>query len=567
MSPICRCLAALCVVVLAQGCGKPSADLVFQNGRIYTVDANRSWAEAVAISGERIVFVGDNDAAGKYIGPETRVVDLHGRMMLPGMQDTHVHPIEYGVDLAILNIGELETVDDYKLAIAAYAAANPDLPWIIGTGWSFSAFGAGVAPNREDLDELVPDRPVYIGSYDDHAGWVNSKALEIAGVSRDTLDPPGGQILRDPVSGEPNGTLDEEARALVRQFTPPITLEEKIVGLREAIRVLNAWGITSYQDAGVDGDEELRVYKALEDSGELSMRVVAAMRWYPDRGLEQVDELIELRDFYRSELIDPSTAKLWQDGIMENYTAVMLEPYRIASGSRGTTLIEPGFLQTITTELDAAGFQLHFHAIGDGAVRQSLDAVAASIEANGRLGHRHHIAHLQMIDPADIPRFYELDVIANFQPLWAKLDEYVVDINIPSIGEQRARWMYPIRSVQDAGGMLAFGSDWSVTTANPFPQIETAITRQESESEPLPVFTPEERIDLVSAIEAFTINAAYLNKRELDTGSIEVGKFADLIVVDQNLFEVEPEAISETKVLLTLFGGMPVYGDLDGAMR
>ena len=567
MSPICRCLAALCVVVLAQGCGKPSADLVFQNGRIYTVDANRSWAEAVAISGERIVFVGDNDAAGKYIGPETRVVDLHGRMMLPGMQDTHVHPIEYGVDLAILNIGELETVDDYKLAIAAYAAANPDLPWIIGTGWSFSAFGAGVAPNREDLDELVPDRPVYIGSYDDHAGWVNSKALEIAGINKDTPDPPGGEIVRDPVSGEPIGTLDEEARALVRQFTPPITLEEKIVGLREAIRVLNAWGITSYQDAGVDGDEELRVYKALEDSGELSMRVVAAMRWYPDRGLEQVDELIELRDFYRSELIDPSTAKLWQDGIMENYTAVMLEPYRIASGSRGTTLIEPGFLQTITTELDAAGFQLHFHAIGDGAVRQSLDAVAASIEANGRLGHRHHIAHLQMIDPADIPRFHELDVIANFQPLWAKLDEYVVDINIPSIGEQRARWMYPIRSVQDAGGMLAFGSDWSVTTANPFPQIETAITRQESESEPLPVFTPEERIDLVSAIEAFTINAAYLNKRELDTGSIEVGKFADLIVVDQNLFEVEPEAISETKVLLTLFGGMPVYGDLDGAMR
>jgi predicted amidohydrolase YtcJ len=240
----------------------------------------------------------------------------------------------------------------------------------------------------------------------------------------------------------------------------------------------------------------------------------------------------------------------------------MLEPYRIASGSRGTPLIEPGFLKTITTELDAAGFQVHFHAIGDGAVRQSLDAVAAAIAANGRLGHRHHIAHLQMIDPADIPRFHELEVIANFQPLWAKLDEYVLDINIPSIGEQRARWMYPIRSVQDAGGMLAFGSDWSVTTANPFPQIETAITRQASEGEPLPVFTPEERIDLVSAIDAFTINAAWLNKREQDTGSIEAGKFADLVVVDQNLFEVEPEAISDTRVLLTLFGGVAVYGEL-----
>ena len=562
MKPVCRCLTALCVVILAQGCGRPVADTVFQNGRIYTVDANRSWAEAVAIIDDRIVYVGGNDAAGKYIGPGTRVLDLQGRMMLPGMQDAHVHPIEYGVDLAILNIIDLETVDDYKAAIAAYAAANPELPWIIGSGWSFAAFGAGVAPNREDLDALVPDRPVYIGSYDDHAAWVNSKALKIAGINRDTPDPPGGQILRDAVSGEPVGTLEEEARALVRQFTPPITFEEKVVGLRAAIKVLNAWGITSYQDAGVDGDEELRVYKALEDNGELSMRVVAAMRWYAERGLEQVDELIVLRDRYRSDLIDASTAKLWQDGVMENYTAVMLEPYRIASGSRGTPLIEPGLLKTITTRLDAAGFQVHLHAIGDGAVRQSLDAIAAAIEANGRLGHRHHIAHLQMIDPADIPRFHELDVIANFQPLWAKLDEYVLDINIPSIGEQRARWMYPIRSVQDAGGMLAFGSDWSVTTANPFPQIETAITRQESEGEPLPVFTPEERIDLASAIDAFTINAAYLNKREKDTGSIEVGKYADLVVIDRNPFEIEPADISETRVLLTLFGGVAVYGEL-----
>jgi hypothetical protein len=560
-----RCLAALCVVSLVNGCGKPAADTVFQNGRIYTVDANRSWAQALAVSDGRIVFVGDNEAAAAYIGAATRVVDLHGRMMLPGMQDAHVHPIEYGVDLAILNLAELETINDYKVAIAEYAAANPDLPWIIGSGWSFSAFGSGVAPRREILDELVPDRPVYIGSYDDHAAWANSKALQLAGITKDTADPPGGRILRDPVSGEPAGTLDEEARALVRRFTPRITVEEKIVGLRKAIRVLNAWGITSYQDAGVDGDEELRVYKALEDSGELNMRVVAAMRWYPDRGLEQVDELIALRDRYGSELIDASTAKVWQDGIMENYTAVMLEPYRIVSGSRGTPLIEPGFLKTITTRLDAAGFQVHFHAIGDGAVRQSLDAVAAAIAANGRLGHRHHIAHLQMVDPADIPRFHELDVIANFQPLWAKLDKYIVDINIPSIGEERARWMYPIRSVQDAGGMLAFGSDWSVTTANPFPQIETAITRQESEGEPLPVFTPEERIDLASAIDAFTINAAYLNKREQDTGSIEVGKYADLIVIDQNLFEIASADISETRVLMTLLAGVLVYGELDGA--
>jgi predicted amidohydrolase YtcJ len=560
-----RFLISICALAALGGCDRhPVADTVYQNGLVYTVDEHRSWAEAVAIRDGRIIFVGRNDAAGDFVGAHTRVIDLHGRMMLPGLQDAHLHPIEYGIEASVLGLGELDSIDDYKLAIAAYAAANPELPWIIGGGWDFSVFGAGVAPNRNILDELVPDRPVYLASYDDHAGWVNSKALELAGIDKDTPDPPGGRIIRDPVSGEPLGALEEEARALVRKFTPPITIEEKIAGLREAVSVLNAWGITSYQDAGVDGDEELRVYKALEDSGELSMRVVAAMRWYPDRGLEQVDELIALRDRYGSALVDASTVKIWQDGVMENYTALMLEPYRIPGGGRGAALIEPDMLETITAALDAAGFQVHFHAIGDGAVRQTLDAVAAAIAANGRLGNRHHIAHLQMIDPSDIPRFRDLDVIANFQPLWANADPYVTEINIPSIGAERARWMYPIRSVQVAGGMLAFGSDWSVTTANPFPQIETAITRQAATGERVPVFIAEERIDLASAIDAFTINAAYLNKRERDTGSIEVGKYADLVVIDQNLFGIEPEDISETRVLLTLFGGVPVYGDLSG---
>jgi len=549
-------LLALC------GCGQPAADTVFQHGRIYTVDAQRSWAEAVAIRDGRFVFVGSNAGASAYIGAQTEVVDLRGRMVLPGMQDAHVHPIETGLEAAILNLGELVSIDAYKEAIADYAGAHPELPWIVGTGWTYSVFGAGVTPNREILDALVPDRPVYIASYDDHAGWVNSAALQLAGITKDTPDPPGGQIVRDATSGEPNGTLQEEARALVKKLLPVITFEEKIEALRYAQRQLNAWGITAIQDAGVDGEEELRVYKTLEDAGELKLRVVAAMRWYPERGLEQIDELVSLRDQYRSALLDAGTAKIWQDGILDNFTGVMLEPYLSPGYGTGTPLIDPEFLKTVVTRLDAAGFQAHIHAIGDAAVRQSLDAVAASIEENGRLGHRHHIAHLQLIDPADIPRFAELDVIANFQPLWARADEYVLGINLPTLGPERMRWMYPIKSVLDAGGMIVFGSDWSVTTANPFPQIETAITRREAEAEPTPEFTPEQRIDLPSAIAAFTINAAFVNRHEFDTGSIEIGKLADLIVIDQNLFEISPEDMSETRVLLTLLAGKPVFGEL-----
>lgn len=562
-----HCLACVFVTGLVAGCtpetaGPQAADTVFRNGKVYTVDANRSIAAAVAVRDGRIVFVGADDEVTSYIGAATTVVDLRGRMMLPGMQDIHTHPIEAGVEKMNLYLGDLDNIDAYKAAIAEYATANKNLDWIIGGGWAFHVFGPGVTPDRKILDALVPDRPVYLASYDDHAGWANSAALRIAGISKDTPDPPGGRIVRDPVSGEPTGTLEEEARQLVFKVMPTVTTQQKITGLRDSIRTLNAWGITSMQDAGVDGEEELQVYKALEDAGELTMRVVAAMRWYSERGMEQVGELVKLRDRFASELMDAGTAKLWQDGIMENYTAVMLEPYLIPSGSRGEPLVDPEILKSVVTQLDAAGFQVHVHAIGDGAVRQSLDAIEASIAVNGRLGHRHHIAHLELIDPDDIPRFGELDVVANFQPLWAFDDVYITDLTIPFIGPERARWLYPIKSVMDAGGLIAFGSDWSVSTANPFPQIETAITRQDTESDANPPFIPEERIDLETAIAAFTINAAFVNRREKETGSIEVGKYADLIVVDQDLFAIDAKNLSSTTVLLTIFAGRIVYGDL-----
>jgi predicted amidohydrolase YtcJ len=415
-------------------------------------------------------------------------------------------------------------------------------------------------PSRRILDELVPDRPVFLYSSDGHTGWANSKALEIAGITRDTPDPRDGRIDRDPATGEAIGSLQEGASALVRKHLPPVTLETRTDGLRYAIDMLNGYGITSIQDANVS-EEDLQAYHALDERGELKLRVVGSQWWERDEGLEQIEKFERLRREYNSERLRASTVKIMQDGVMENYTAAMLEPYLQKGDTRGIPMVEPEFLKEVVTALDADGFQVHFHAIGDAAIRQSLDAVEAAARKNGMLGHRHHISHLELIDPADIPRFRELDVVANFQPLWAFADAYITDLTLPYIGPERARWLYPIQSVQQSGGMIAFGSDWSVSTANPFFEIEVAVTRKNPEDADNEAFLPQERIDLPDALAAFTINAAWVNHSEDLTGSIEVGKAADLVVLDQDLFAIAPEKISDTKVLLTLLDGEPVHGD------
>jgi predicted amidohydrolase YtcJ len=422
-------------------------------------------------------------------------------------------------------------------------------------------FGPGGAPSKSILDELVPDRPVFLTSRDGHTGWANSAALNIAGINKDTPDPVDGRIDRDPATGEPIGSLQEGAQKLLTKFAPATTLEDQVNGLRYSVKLLNSYGITAIQDAAVNA-ESLQAYKVLEGRGELSLRVVGSIWWDRDRDMGQVADIIALRDKYTAGLIDARTVKIMQDGVMENYTAVMLEPYLIPGNVKGIPMVEPELLKQVVTRLDAEGFQVHFHAIGDGAIRQSMDAVEEAQLENGKLGHRHHISHIQLFNPSDIPRFKELDIVANFQPLWAYADEYITDLTIPFIGEERARWLYPIKSVQDTGAVIAFGSDWSVSTANPWHQIETAVTRKDAINDDKESFIPEERIDLDMAITAFTINAAFVNRKEDTTGSIEVGKFADMVVIDQQLFDIEPEAISDTNALLTLFEGRPVSGDI-----
>jgi len=562
-----RPIALLITVAVVAGCGRkdaatPAADLALTGGRIYTVDAKRSWAEAVAIRDGRIVFVGSNEDAKTHIGPETKVVELGGRLVLPGFQDSHVHPISAGIEASSCDLNGLTTVDEYVAAIKKYADANPDEPWITGGGWLMSAFGPGALAGRELIDAVVPDRPVILWSTDGHTVWVNTKALEIAGITNKTPDPPDGRIDRDPKTGAAIGSLQEGAGSLVSSKMPATSDEKRDAGLRYAVKYLNGFGITAIQDAHVDEDD-LKTYRRLDDSGELTLHVIGSIWWERDQGVEQIEGMKRLRSEYTKGHVDAGTVKIMQDGVMENYTAALLEPYLIPSKSRGIAMVEPEKLKVAVTQLDADGFQVHFHAIGDAAIRQSLDAVEAARKANGDLGHRHHISHLQLIDAADIPRFRQLGVVANFQPLWAYADEYITELTVPFLGPERSAHLYPIGSVQRSGAIVAFGSDWSVSSPNPFAQMETAVTRLGALGETTEPLLPEEAITLPEAVAAFTINAAYTNRLEKDTGSIETGKRADLTVLDRNLFEIPASEISDTKALVTLFEGKPVHGTLE----
>jgi hypothetical protein len=576
LNPSLRCLMFMLLAEAAlAGCARKPventderkssvADLAFRNGAIYTVDGARSWAEALAIDDGRIVYVGTNAGTKDYIGPNTQVVDLAGRMVLPGMQDVHIHPISGGIEANGCDLNATNIVDEYLAIIKKYAEDNPNEPWIKGGGWAMSSFGPGALARKELLDAIVPDRPVILWSRDGHTTWVNSKALEVAGITRDTPDPADGRIDRDPKTGEPSGSLQEGASGLVADKLPPDSDEMRDAGLRYAIKMLNALGITGIQVGSVN-EEDLKAYHRLDAAGELNLRLVGSIWWQREPGVEQIEDLKRLRSEYTKGRVDAGTVKIMQDGVLENYTGVVLEPYRLKGQKdvRGIPMVEPELLKKAVTQLDADGFQVHFHAIGDGAVRQALDAIEAARTANGDLGHRHHISHIQLIHPDDQPRFRKLGVIANFQPLWAYADDYVTKLTLPFISKETASYMYPIASMEKSGAVVAFGSDWSVSTANPFWQMETAITRMGAIGETNTSFLPDERITLPEALAAFTINAAFTNRDEKSTGSLEVGKQANLAVLDRNLFEIPAAEISDTKVLLTLFEGKPVHGDFE----
>jgi len=558
MSALLRTAAVLAIsTVLASAQNGRTADLILRHGAVYTMDAARSWVQSVAVSNGRIIYAGPDAGAAGLAGPSTKIINLGGRMVLPGFHDSHVHLMEGGVGMSLCNLKDVATPQEVLAEIRKYAAAHPSQPWVTGAGWDLPVFPGGI-PRKEQLDEAVSDRPAYMESADGHSGWANSKALALAGITKDTPDPAGGRIERDPDSKQPTGTLRESARELVTSKIPPATASENASGLKRAVEFANSLGIVSVQEADAS-DEILNAYWALDTQGQLAVKAVAALRTDPRKGDDQVAGLIERRAKFSGKRLRPTAVKIFADGVIETGTAALLEPYLNRGDSRGELNFEPERLANFVTRLDREGFQVHIHAIGDRAIRVSLDAHAAAQKANGRRDARHHIAHLELIEPEDIPRFRDLGVIANFQPLWAFADPYVRDLTLGPLGPQRSRWIYPIASVLKTGAMMAAGSDWPVTSLNPIPAIQVAVTRRGPTELEGPAWIPDEKIDLAEVLAAYTINGAYLNHEEKETGSIETGKAADLIVLDRDLFKVLPEKIHEAKVVLTLLEGKEVF--------
>lgn len=556
--------------------GEQQAELVLRDGRVYRVDAARSWAQAVAVAGGRIVAAGTDAAMLALAGPGTDVIDLHGRMVLPGFQDAHVHASAGGLERTRCDLSGAHSLADYQAIVAGYAAGHPEAGWITGGGWSIDVFPAGV-PAREDLDRVVPDRPVFLANRDHHAAWVNSRALELAGVDAATADPADGRIERDR-AGAPVGTLQEGAMNLVERVVPRPSLAEQVAGILAGQRYLHSLGITGWQEAIV-GDYAVapdcyHAYRETDRRGLLTARVTGALWWQRGGGLGQLDGLASRRDQAGQGRFRCPSVKIMQDGVCENFTASMLTPYLDGHGhetqTRGHSFFPPDELQEAVTAIDARGFQVHFHAIGDRAVREALDAVAAARAANGPSGHRHHIAHLQVVHPDDLPRFRELGVVANCQPLWACYEPQMTELTLPFLGPERSAWQYPFASLARSGAQLCFGSDWPVSGPSPLWLLHTAVNRTAPPGYPYAgdgadePFLPSERLDLATALAAFTIGSAFVSHAEHETGSIEPGKLADLVVLDRDLFAQPAAEIALAQADLTLAGGQVVYDRAGG---
>jgi predicted amidohydrolase YtcJ len=546
----------------------PAADQIFMGGRIFCSDPARRFATALAVSGGRITAIG-HDEIRDLAGPGTRIHELAGGLVVPGFIDAHVHPVQGGLEQRQCDLSDFDTREEYLEAVRAYSETRPEVSWITGGGWQLSAF-PGATPTREDLDLVCADRPVFLPNRDHHGAWVNSLALELAGVDAATPDPSDGRIERAP-DGSPSGTLHEGAMHLVGRLLPMPTQAEMRAALLDAQAYLHSLGITGWQDAIVGEyaniPDTCGVYRAAAQAGELTARVVGALWWQRGRGSEQIEGLLEHREQYHAPNFTPSSVKIMQDGVPENFTAAMLEPYLDQTGSptgnSGLSFVDPTALRQYVTELDAAGFQVHVHAIGDRAVREALDAIEAARTSNGPNDLRHHLAHIQVVHPDDIGRFRRLGVSGNMQPLWAALEPQMIDLTLPFLGEPRSDWQYPFGALLRSGASLGAGSDWPVSSPNPLWGIHVAVNRtlppQERDRE-YDAFLPEQAVDLSSAVTAYTAGSAYLNHHD-DTGVIAVGNIADLAVLDRDIFAAPSEEISLANVVATFVGGTQVYAE------
>jgi predicted amidohydrolase YtcJ len=561
-----------------------SADWIFHSGRIFDGLQLHPTATAVAVTDGRITAVGSDAEVRAAAGTAAETVDLDGRLLTPGFTDAHVHAVYGGVERLGCDLSEVSGLDAVLERIRS-CAASTDKPWITGGGWHKADFPTGY-PTRDLLDVVVPDRPVYLINADHHSAWVNTRALELAGLDAGAADPADGRIERD-ADGFPSGTLHEGAMDLVGRCLPPLTEADLGAGLLEAQRYLHSVGVTGWQEA-ILGDyagypDASSAYRSLAARGQLTGRATGAL-WVPrsttaGSTAELVADFEERRRINREAGFATTSAKIMVDGVPENRTAAMLDPYLRpcrcdpAEGpggrtpapdedSRGLLYLPEEVLTKVSAALDAAGFDLHMHVIGDRAVRQGLDAIehlrAGNPRTPGGFRGRHHMAHLQIIHPQDIDRFAALEVTVNAQALWACNDDQMLQMTLPLIGAERAGWQYPFHSLLAGGARMAMGSDWPVSTPDPWQAIHVAVNRTYPAYPDAPPLVPAEAVTLQTVLSAYTAGSAWLNRHD-DGGAILPGKAADLVVLDRNPFGLDPGDLHTVRTDLSMVGGRIVH--------
>ena len=555
-------IAALFALMLALPFPAPSsqslkADLVLRNARIWTGEASMPWAQAVAIRGNRIVAVGENSRMSALVGERTEIIEASGKLALPGFNDAHTHFLSGSLGLFEVDLTGAKNLGEIRQRVHDYAREHPRQTWITGAGWEYSVFPDKRLPTRADLDAAVADRPVYLRAYDGHTGWANSKALEMAGITAKSRFQGYGELVVDRRTGEPTGALKESAQGLVRAAIPAPSRETQLAALRAGLQLAASLGITSLQNAS-GNPEELRLYQELRDRGELTARVSMAM------SISQATSEGDLRKFAShlasspGALLRTKAVKILLDGVIESHTAAMLEPYSDNAPTSGTPSMPANALNRLVAAADKMGLQIYIHAIGDRAVRMALDAYEAARKMNGAHDARFRIEHIETISASDIPRFAELGVIASMEPIHA--DPGTNDVWEPAVGPERAQRAFAWRALEKAGARLVFSSDWPATiSVDPIRGIHNAVNRRTIDGLPPEGWIPEQRISVESAVRAYTQGGAFASFEENVKGTIAEGKLADIVLLSQDVFKIEPMQIYRTKVALTIFDGKVLH--------
>ena len=553
-------VAATVVAGLMAGAQKDDrtgpVDLVVVNGRVFT-GAGQAVAEAIAVRGSEILRVGTTREIKAMAGAATKIVDARGGSVLPGFVDGHVHFVSGGLGMDRVNLLDAESLDAIQRKIREFAAANPDRAWVLGRGWYYSPFPGGL-PTRQQLDELVPDRPAYMTCYDGHTGWANTAALKLAGITAATPDPPDGVVVKDPKTGEPTGILKEAAQGLVSKVLPAITREDRLRAIRRASAEAARLGITSIHEAGT-GEAALELFEQVRKEGGLNVRVYAALSAKEGMTEAEADAFDALRRKYASNpQIKVGAIKIMGDGVIEAHTAAMLAPYANKADA-GHANYTPQELQRLVTMMDRRGWQVMTHAIGDGAVRMTLDAYEAAAKANPApaAGRRHRVEHAETIDPADFPRFKRQNTIVSYMPFHANPTPAQLTVWTTNIGPDRSSRGWICRTMQQAGARMVFGSDWPVVAFDPRLEINMAVTRRTAEGLPAQGWLPDQAISLESAIENMTSAGAYASFSETRTGRLAPGFLADIVILSKDVFAQPPARFLDATVVTTILAGRP----------